>query len=100
MNVSIVHTSVRVSPELIVEIAAEADGKPILVELDRSAIDHLLGSALGDKEQTMAALGRHLVTIRRSLEAHVFARGAPLDGYLTLSWKELEPFAGSATSAA
>jgi hypothetical protein len=100
MNVSIVYAGVRVSPDVIVEIAAVADGKPIRADLDRAAIDHLLGSAVGDEKAMMAALGRHRETICRAIETYVFARGAPFDGHLTLSWQDLSTFAENPTAAA
>jgi hypothetical protein len=100
MNVSIVYTGVRVSPDVIVEIAAVADGKPIRADLDRAAIDHLLGPAVGDEKVMMAALGRHRQAICRAIEAYVFARGAPFDGHLTLTWQDISAFAENSTAAA
>lgn len=99
MNVSIVHTGVRVSPDVVVEIFAIADGKPIVADLDRSAIEHLLGSRSIDRNALMEALHSHRNIVRRGIEAYVLARGAPLDGRMTLSERDLRPFAEQPAAA-
>ena len=93
MDVSIVHTAVRVFPDLVVEVSATVDGKPIGVDLARDAVQHLLGQDVGDEEALRAALRRNLETIRIAIEAHVFARGLPLDGHCVLSWQDFSSFA-------
>lgn len=99
MNVSIVYMGVRAHPDVVVEVSALADGKAIVAELDRGAIDHLVGPAIGDRDAMFAALNRHRDAIRRAIEVYVFAR-APLDGHLTLSWKDLRPFCAYQPAAA
>lgn len=88
MEVSIVHSGVRVHPDLVIEVSALIDGRPIRVDLERGAIERLLGSDVSDEEALRAALTHKLETIRMAIEAYVFARGAPLDGYLVLSWRD------------
>lgn len=99
MDVSIVHSGVRVRPDLLVEVAALIDGKQIRVDLERSAIEHLLGSNVGDEEALRAALMQRLDTVRIAIEAYVFARGTPLDGYMVLSWRDFSGLAGSTLAA-
>ncbi len=100
MDVSIAHTGVRVKPELVVELTAEVDGKPIRADLDSEAIHRLLGPAVGDEKAMIAALWRNRATLRRAIEAYVFARGAPFDGHCTLSWEDLSTFAENPPAAA
>ena len=92
MDVSIVHSGVRVRPDLVVEVAAQVDGKPIRVDLEPDAIRRLLGAEINDAAAMLVALQRRLETIRLAIEAYVFARGAPLDQYLVLSWRDLSAF--------
>jgi hypothetical protein len=99
MEVSIVHSGVRVRPDLVVEVAALVDGKPMLVDLERDAIEHLLGSNVGDEKALRDALQRNLEAIRIVIEAHVFARGLPLDGHLVLSWRDFSTNAPLAARA-
>jgi len=99
MNVSVVYTGVRVTPEIVVQISAVADGKPIRVDLDRDAIDRLMGPAVGDEKAMLSILARKRETIRAAIEASVFARGAPFDGHLVLAWRDLSAFAGDPTAS-
>ncbi len=100
MNVSLVHIAARVNPDVVVEISATADGRSIVADFDRPALEHLVGSVGFDRKALLAALRFHQGAIRRAIEAYVFARGVPLDGHLTLSWKDLRPFAESPAAAA
>lgn len=100
MNVSIAHTGVRVSPELVVELTAEVDGKPIRADLDSEAIHRLLGPAVGDEKAMTAALWRNREILRHAIEVYVFARGAPFDGHCTLSWQDLSAFAENRPASA
>lgn len=88
MDVSIVHTEVRVDPELVVEVVALVDGRAIRVHLAQDAIDHLLGPEFSNQKTLFVALQHKLETIRIAIEAHVLARGAPLDQYFVLSWRD------------
>ena len=99
MDVSIVHSGVRVQPDLVVEVAALIDAKPIRVDLERDAIENLLGPNVSDEEALRAALTNKLETIRIAIEAYVLARGAPLDGSLVLSWRDFSGFTGAALPA-
>ncbi|MET1082808.1 MAG: hypothetical protein ABWY12_07120 [Burkholderiales bacterium] len=99
MDVSIVHSGVRVRPDLIVEIAAQVDGKPIRVDLESDAIRRLLGADIDDPGAMLVSLQRRLETIRLAIKAYVFARGAPLDQYLVLSWRDLSAFVDDPTAA-
>ena len=89
MDVSIAHSGVRVRPDLVVEVAAWVDGKPIRVDLDPDAIRRLLGAEIDDPKAMFVSLQRKLETIRMAIEAYVFARGAPLDQHFVLSWRDL-----------
>ena len=99
MNVSIVLSGVRVCPDLVVDVAAQVDGKPIRVDLEPDAIRRLLGAEIDDPRAMRVSLQRRLETIRPAIEAYVFARGAPLDQYLVLSWRDLSAFVGDPTAA-
>jgi hypothetical protein len=99
MDVSIVHSGVRVRPDLIVEVSAMVDGRPIGVDLARDAIEHLLGPDVRDEEALSSALRRNMETIRIAIEAYVFARGLPLDGHCVLSWQDFSAFADGPMAA-
>jgi hypothetical protein len=99
MDVSIVHSGVRVRPDLIVEVSAMVDGRPIGVDLARDAIEHLLGPDVRDEEALRTALRRNMETIRIAIEAYVFARGLPLDGHCVLSWRDFSTFADGPLAA-
>ena len=92
MEVSIVHSGVRVRPDLVVEVQALADGKPINVDLEPDTIRRLLGPETNDPEILFISLQRKLETIRLAIEAFIFARGAPLDQHVVLSWRDISPF--------
>ncbi len=97
MDVSIAHSGVRVRPDLVVEVAAWVDGKPIRVDLDPDAIRRLLGAEIDDPKAMFVSLQRKLETIRLAIKAYVFARGAPLDQHFVLSWRDLSAFAEDRT---
>jgi hypothetical protein len=99
MNVSIGHIGARVHPDLVVDVAAAVDDRPLRVDLEREAIHRLFGPAVGDAKALSAALGRHRETIRRAIEAYVFARGVPLDEHVTLAWRDLRAFVDNTASA-
>lgn len=99
MDVSIVHSGVRVRPDLVVEVEALIDGRPIGVDLARDAIEHLLGPNIGDAEALRTSLGRRLGAIRIAIEAYVFARGVPLDEHCVLSWQDFSSFVDSPPAA-
>jgi len=92
MDVAIVHTGVRVSPERVVEFTARVDGKAICVELEQEAINRLVGPESRDENSLLTALQRKLETVRIAIEAYVFARGLPMDGHLVLSSRDLASF--------
>lgn len=99
MDVSIVHSGVRVRPDLVVEVEALIDGKAIGVDLARDAIEHLLGPNIGDEDALRAALRRNMESIRIAIEAYVFARGLPLDGHCVLSWQDFSTFVDGPAAA-
>jgi hypothetical protein len=99
MNVSIVHTGVRVKPEMVVEIIATVDGKPIRVDLERDAIDHLFGADVGDEKAMFMALQGQLEMIRIAIEAHVLARGTAMDPSFVLAWQDFETLADKQSAA-
>jgi len=98
MDVSIVHSGVRVRPDLVVEVAALIDGRPVLVDLERDAIDRLLGQDVSDEKALHSALRRNIGAIRIAIEAYVFARGLPLDQHVVLFWRDFSSFADAPVS--
>lgn len=92
MDVSILHTDVRLHPDFVVDIAALVDGRPIRVNVERAAVERLLGPQVLDEHALSNALRRNLETIRIAIEAYVFARGVPIDRYFVLSWRDFSTF--------
>ena len=93
MHVSIVHTDVRVDPELVVDVVAAVDGRSLRVNLERDVIVRLLGSDLSDQQKLFQTLQKRLGAIRIAVEAYVLARGFPLDSYVVLSWDDFSALA-------
>jgi hypothetical protein len=93
MDLTILHIDVRTRPEFLVRIAAQVDGEPLRVTLEREVVEHLVGSGVGDDDAILQSLYHDLDTIRIAIEAHVFARGVPLDREVVLSWPEFSPAA-------
>jgi RecJ-like exonuclease len=99
MDVSIVHTGVRVQPEMVVEIIATVDGKAVRVDLERDAIDHLFGADVGDEKAMYMALQGRAEMIRIAIESYVLARGVPMDRSFVLAWRDFEGLADERSSA-
>ena len=91
MDFSVQHIGVHVRPELIAQVVARIDDKPIRVSLKRDAIEQLVGPAIGDEGAMVVSLYGKLDTLRVAIEAHVFAHGVPLDRQLVLSWRDFNP---------
>jgi len=91
MDVSISHIAVRVHPALEVQVSTLIDGEPARAVLDRDAIEHLVGSALGDEHAMRLRLQREAAMLRVAAAAYVAARGLPLERQFVLSRADFTP---------
>ncbi|MGH8798654.1 MAG: hypothetical protein ACREX7_00300 [Casimicrobiaceae bacterium] len=82
-------TAVSTKPESCVELVVVADRKTIRVQLDRSALQQIMGARRVGDEALRAFLWNNRRAIELAIKAHLFAHGIPLDRQLFLSLDEL-----------
>ena len=71
------------------EVAVAVDGVAVRVELERSAIQHFLGSGIGDEETVSEFVRRNRKAFEWAIQAHFIAHGVPLDRHLVITLNDL-----------
>jgi hypothetical protein len=71
------------------EVVVAVDGVAVRVELERSAIQHFLGSGIGDEETVSEFVRRNRKALGWAIQAHLTAHGVPLDRHLVITLNDL-----------
>ena len=71
------------------EVVVAIDGVAVRVELERSAIQHFLGSGIGDEETVSEFVLRNRKAFEWVIQAHLSAHGVPLHRHLVITLNDL-----------
>jgi len=80
---------ISAKPQSALELVVVVDGAAVRVELDRSTIPHSTGADFLDEEAVRDFISRNRRGIELAIEAHLFARGIPLDRHIVISREDL-----------
>ena len=88
MNIFFRAGDISPKPDCALELGVVADGHAVRVELERSAIQHYLGSDCRD-EDAVEFVRRNRKPIERVIHAHLIAHGVPVNRHLVITANDL-----------